>query len=246
MIEGHRGGFVTKKITKNGKFSESINYALEGIVTAIKTERNMRVHIFAAILVAILSLMFGVTGSDLKSLSFAISLVFFAELVNTAIEAAVDISTTRYHPLAKKAKDVAAGAVLVVSLNALVIGYIIFSKQIKEDTFEIFRLLKSSYVDTVLLVLFIVVIGVFGVKSYYKKGKLLHGGMPSGHSALAFSLWVGVSYTTENIVVTILTFGIALLVAQSRIEGLIHSPKEVLAGSILGTFVTYVLLKLIF
>lgn len=237
---------MTKKITKNGKFSESINYALEGIVTAVKTERNMRIHIFTAILVAILSLMFGVTGSDLKSLSFAISLVFFAELMNTAIETTVDITTTGYHPLAKKAKDVAAGAVLIVSLNALVIGYIIFSKKIKKDTFEIFRLLKSSYVDTVLFVLCIVIIGVFIIKSYYKRGKLLHGGMPSGHSALAFALWVGVSYATENIVVTILTFGIALLVAQSRIEGRIHSPKEVLAGSILGTFVTYILLRLIF
>ncbi|OQY42148.1 MAG: hypothetical protein B6227_03000 [Fusobacteriia bacterium 4572_74] len=237
---------MKKKTTKNSKFSESINYALEGIVAAITTERNMRFHMFVAILVVILSLMFGVTGSDLKSLSFAISLVFFAEMINTAIEAAVDITTTRYHPLAKKAKDVAAGAVLIVSLNALVIGYIIFSEKIKQDTYESFRLLKSSYVDTVLFVLFIVVIGVFIIKSYYKKGKLLHGGMPSGHSALAFGLWVGVSYATENIVVTILTFGMALLVAQSRIEGRIHSPKEVLVGSILGTFVTYILLKLIF
>jgi len=237
---------MKKKITKNGKFSESVNYALEGIVTAIKTERNMRIHIFAGILVVILSLIFGVTGSDLKSLTFAITLVFFAELMNTAIEATVDISTTRYHPLAKKAKDVAAGAVLIASLNALVIGYIIFSKKLKKDTFETFRLLKASYVDTVLLVIFIVVIGVFIIKSYYKKGKLLHGGMPSGHSAVAFGLWVGVSYATENIVVTILTFGIALLVAQSRIEGRIHTPIEVMAGSVLGTFVTYILLRLIF
>lgn len=237
---------MKKKITKNAKFSESVNYALEGIVIAIKTEKNMRIHIFTAILIVILSLIFGVTRSDLKSLSFAISLVFFAELMNTAIEAAVDISTTRYHPLAKKAKDVAAGAVLVVSLNALVIGYIIFSKKIKEDTFEIFKLLKYSYVDTVLLVLFVVIIVVFIIKSYYKKGKLLHGGMPSGHSALAFGMWVGVSYATENIVVTILTFGIALLVAQSRIEGRIHSPKEVFIGSLVGIIVTYVLLKLIF
>lgn len=237
---------MTKKITKNDKFSESLNYALEGIVTAIKTERNMRFHIFIAILAVVLSLIFGITGSDLKSLSFAIALVFFAELINTAIEATVDITTTRYHPLAKKAKDVSAGAVLVVSINALVIGYIIFSKKIKKDTFEMFRLLRSSYVDTVLFIIFIVVIGVFIIKSYYKKGKLLHGGMPSGHSAIAFGLWIGVSYATENIVVTILTFGIALLVAQSRIEGKIHSPREVLAGSLLGTSVTYILLKLIF
>lgn len=237
---------MKKKITKNAKFSESINYALEGIVTAIKTERNMRIHIFTAILVVILSLIFDVTKSDLKSLSFAISLVFFAELMNTAIEAVVDISTTRYHPLAKKAKDVAAGAVLIVSFNALIIGYIIFNEKIKKDTLEIFKLLKSSYVDTILFVLSIVIIGVFIIKFYYKRGELLYGDMPSGHTALAFALWVGVSYATENIVVTILTFGIALLVAQSRIEGRIHTPKEVFIGGILGTFVTYILLKLIF
>jgi diacylglycerol kinase (ATP) len=235
-----------KKISKNNNFSESINYALEGIVTAIKTERNMRIHIYIAMLVIILCLTFGVTSSELKDLIFAISLVFFAELMNTAVEATVDISTSRYHPLAKKAKDVAAGAVLIVSLNATAIGYIIFSNKIKRDTHNFFSLLRSSYVDTLLLIIFIVTIGVFIVKSYYKKGKLLHGGMPSGHSAIAFSLWVGVSYSTNNIVITILTFFIALLVAQSRIEGRIHSPKEVLAGSILGTFVTYGLLRIIF
>jgi len=235
-----------KKISKNNNFSESINYALEGIVTAIKTERNMRIHIYIAMLVIILCLTFGVTSSELKDLIFAISLVFFAELMNTAVEATVDISTSRYHPLAKKAKDVAAGAVLIVSLNAAAIGYIIFSNKIKRDTHQFFEILKYSYVDTLLLIVFIVVIGVFIVKSYYKKGKLLHGGMPSGHSAIAFSLWVGVSYSTNNIVITILTFFLALLVAQSRIEGRIHSSKEVLAGSILGTFVTYGLLRIIF
>jgi diacylglycerol kinase (ATP) len=235
-----------KKISKNNNFSESINYALEGIVTAIKTERNMRIHIYIAMLVIILCLTFGVTSSELKDLIFAISLVFFAELMNTAIEATVDISTSKYHPLAKKAKDVAAGAVLVVSLNASVIGYIIFSNKIKRGTSQLFQLLKLSYVNTLLLVIAIVVIGVFIVKSYYKKGTLLHGGMPSGHAAIAFSLWIGVSYTAENIVITILTFFIALLVAQSRIEGKIHSPKEVLAGSILGTVVTYVILRIIF
>ena len=237
---------MPKKISKNSNFSESVNYALEGIVVAIKTERNMRIHIYIAMLVIILCLTFGVTSSELKDLIFAVSLVFFSELMNTAIEATVDINTSGYHPLAKKAKDVAAGAVLLVSLNAGIIGYIIFSDKIKEGTFQIFYLLKSSYVDTLLLVIFIVIIGVFIVKAYYKKGKLLHGGMPSGHSAIAFALWVGVSHATNNIVVTILTFGLALLVAQSRIEGRIHSPKEVLVGSILGTSVTYILLRMIF
>ena len=240
------GGNMGKKVGKNNSFSESVGYALEGIATAIKTERNMRIHIYIAVLVIMLCLVFGVTSSQFKDLAFAISLVFFAELMNSAIEATVDMVTNRYHPLAKRAKDMAAGAVLIVSFNAAVVGYIIFSKKIKQDTTQLFELLKASYIDTLLLIIFVVVIAVFIVKSKYKRGKLLHGGMPSGHSAIAFSMWVGVSYVSESIVVMILSFFLALLVAQSRIEGRIHSPKEVLAGSILGTFLTYILLKFIF
>ncbi len=237
---------MKKKVGKNTSFSESLNYALEGLVVAIRTEKNIRVDIYITMLVIILSLIFGVTKSELKSILGAVTLVFFAELMNTAIEATVDISITRYHPLAKKAKDVAAGAVLLVTINAGVTGYLIFSRKIKTDTYSYFALLRNSYIDTFLLILVIVVVGVFVVKAHYRHGKLLHGGMPSGHSAIAFALWVGIAFATKNIVATILSFGMAFLVAQSRIEGKIHSPREVLAGSVLGTFITYFLLKLIF
>ncbi|MCK5780053.1 MAG: diacylglycerol kinase [Psychrilyobacter sp.] len=235
-----------KQLKKNTKLTQSINYAIEGLITAVKTERNMRIHISVAMLVIILCLIFGVSGSGLKDIVFAIVLVFFAELINTAIEACVDLTTTKYHPLAKKAKDVAAGAVVIVSLNAVFVGYIVFSKVLKKETNELFRLLKNSYIDTLVLIVLVVVILVFTVKAYYKRGTPLQGGMPSGHSAIAFSLWVGISYSTHSIIATILSFGIALLVAQSRIEGKIHSPLEVLAGSVLGTFVTYILLRIIF
>jgi len=235
-----------KGINKNTKFTQSINYAIEGLITAVKTERNMRIHISIAMLVVILCLIFGVTSSEFKDIVFAISLVFFAELINTAIEATVDLTTTRYHPLAKKAKDVAAGAVVIVSLNAAFVGYMVFKNIIKRDSQELFEKLKVSYIDTFFLILLIVVILVLAIKAFYKRGTPLQGGMPSGHSAIAFSLWIGISYATQNIIATILSFGIALLVAQSRIEGKIHSPLEVLAGSVLGTFVTYILLILIF
>lgn len=237
---------MKKEVSKNTSLFGSINNALEGWVSAIKTEKNLRRHVYIAILILMMCLIFGVTKSELKDITLAITLVFFAELINTAIESTVDICTTEYHPLAKKAKDIAAAAVLLVSVNAVVVGYIVFSKRLKRETHNYFSVLQNSYIDTFLLILAVVVIGVFIVKAYYRRGKLLQGGMPSGHSAVAFALWVGVSYTTKNVVVIILSFGIAFLVAQSRVEGKIHSPMEVLAGSTLGVFVTYTLLKLIF
>ena len=105
----------------------SFNYAIEGIVYALRTQRNMRLHVDAAMLVARRRACSSAsTRLEFVAMVFAISLVFVTELLNTAIEAAVDVATERYDPLAKIAKDVAAGAVLVAAINALIVGYLVF------------------------------------------------------------------------------------------------------------------------
>ena len=74
---------------------------------------------------------FSVTRFELIALLFAITLVFVAELANTALEAAVDVATERFDPLAKIAKDVAAGAVFMASLNAVAVGYLVFFARLR-------------------------------------------------------------------------------------------------------------------
>jgi len=106
--------------------SESFRFALEGIAYAFRTQRNVRIHVAAAALVALVAWAVGVSGAGLALLVVAIGTVLAAELFNTAVEAAVDLVTPDFHPLAGAAKNVAAGGVLVLAAAAVVIGYLVF------------------------------------------------------------------------------------------------------------------------
>ena len=99
---------------------------------AFKTQRNIRIHLSAAILAVMLSWLLEVSAGDFALVILAISLVLFAEMVNTAVEKTVDLFMSTYHPLAKIAKNVAAGAVLITAISAVVIGIIVFAKPLVE------------------------------------------------------------------------------------------------------------------
>lgn len=107
--------------------ADSFRYALEGIGYALRTQRNLRIHGAAAVLVLLLAALVGAGGHELALLVLAIGTVVAAELFNTAVEAVVDLVTPTYHPLAAVAKNVAAGGVLVLAGTAVVIGYLVFS-----------------------------------------------------------------------------------------------------------------------
>lgn len=101
-------------------------YAFQGIVTAVKTQRNFRIHITAVIYVTAFSFFYNLSKSDYILLILTFTLVMALELLNTAVEAAVDICSPQYSKLAKIAKDTAAGAVLIAAIGAVVTGVILF------------------------------------------------------------------------------------------------------------------------
>ncbi|MGE5707410.1 MAG: diacylglycerol kinase [Bacteroidota bacterium] len=100
----------------------SFRYAFEGILFTLRTQRNMRIHFCVGILAFILAFILGVSPFEKALIFMAAAAVVAAEMINTAIENAVDLATHRRHPLAKAAKDTAAAAVMVLSFNALAIG----------------------------------------------------------------------------------------------------------------------------
>lgn len=116
---------------KNRDFYSSFEFAFTGILTAFKEERNMRKHAVSAILVLIAGLVFRISVVEWLFLILSVTLVIAFEIVNSAIENVVDLASD-YHfsMLAKNAKDMAAGAVLVVSGFALLTGLIIFVPKI--------------------------------------------------------------------------------------------------------------------
>ncbi len=105
---------------------KSFKFALRGIIFCLKNERNMRIHCCTAVLVAVFALIYGVSPFEFAVLFIAMSFVVVCEMVNTAIEALVDLQTSAYADLARIAKDVAAGAVLVSAVCAVLCGIAMF------------------------------------------------------------------------------------------------------------------------
>ncbi|HKP53716.1 MAG TPA: diacylglycerol kinase family protein [Chloroflexia bacterium] len=108
------------------KIGESFRYAFAGLGYCFRTQRNFRIHIAAAFVVGLLGAFLGLSLTEWAVLALLVVMVLAAEMVNTMVEALVDLVTTQYHPLAKVAKDVAAGVVLLTAIGAVVVGLLIF------------------------------------------------------------------------------------------------------------------------
>lgn len=108
-------------------FIRSFGYAIEGFVTAVKTERNIKVMLVAGVLSVVAGLIAQLELISWALIAICIGLVIFAELCNTAMEAIVDLATQELHPLAKRAKDIAAASVYVLSITAAIVGILVFA-----------------------------------------------------------------------------------------------------------------------
>ena len=227
---------------------QSFNFAFEGIIHVLRTQRNMRIHFMIAAGVLIAALIVGVNRIELVALLMAISFVLIAEMINSALEAGIDVATTSFDPLAKLAKDIAAGAVLIATANAIAVGYLVFVDRIKEPSSRALDRIRDAPTEITLIALVLTVIIVISAKAWTGRGRPLRGGLPSGHAAIAFAGWMAATYilgdSTHWFLISTLTLIMALLVAQTRIEAGIHSFVEVVSGGVLGALVTLVLFQL--
>lgn len=224
----------------------SFNYAIEGLVWALRTQRNMRVHVTIAVFAAVGSLLLGVSRLGLLSIVFAISLVFVTELLNTAVEAAVDVATERYDPLAKIAKDVAAGAVLIAAINALIVAYLVLFEPVRLLVSRGLSIVKFASADITVIALGIVLLAVLILKGVSRQGTWMAGGWPSGHVAVAFAAATILGYLTWNAGALALGYFVAFLVAQSRVEAEIHTIPQVIVGGLLGVTVVTLVFQVFF
>jgi diacylglycerol kinase (ATP) len=227
---------------------DSFNYAFEGIIHVLRTQRNLRIHFLAAVLVFGAAIAVGVTRLQLMALVLAIAFVLVAEMLNTAIEGVIDVSTTSFDPNAKLAKDIAAGAVLIASITAVAVGFLVFSSAAGQRATHVLDRVRDAPADITLVALVLVVLIVLATKAWTGRGTPLRGGLPSGHAAIAFAAWVAVTYlvgSDHRFVVSGLALIMAVLVAQTRVESGIHSSLEVAYGAAIGALVTLVVFQLI-
>jgi diacylglycerol kinase (ATP) len=204
----------------------------------------MRFHFISAIILLLAVLFLKVTPLEFGLLALSILAVLCAEMLNTSVEAVVDLVSPGYHPLAKTAKDTAAGAVLIAACGAAIMGYLILAKYVLPRYGEVLAMFgTASELGTVVSVL-IVVIVVIITKSATGTGSPLHGGITSGHAAVAFSIATAVSLNTRDPLISILSFALAAMVSHSRLLMKIHTVREIIIGACTGSGITLLVLQL--
>jgi|688.fasta_scaffold34720_3 diacylglycerol kinase (ATP) len=211
--------------------------AMSGVVHTFRTQRHMRVHLYVTLVVIIGALLLQLRTREVLVLLFMINFVLVAEMFNSAIEATVDLVSPNYHPLAKYAKDIAAGAVLVTTIMAVMVGVLI---AIGDDAWERIRVaLTADQPGTpmlwrVVLGSFLLFILVIIGKGLGKRGTVLRGGLVSGHAAFGFFFAGAVMFMTDQPLVTAFAMLLAGIIAQSRWEAKIHSLGELVLGATVG------------
>jgi diacylglycerol kinase (ATP) len=229
--------------------ARSFDHAYRGLIYAVRTQRNMRFHVVAATLVLVGSLFLGVSKLELATLVLVIMFIFVTEMFNTALEFAVDLATKEYHPLAKLAKDVSAGAVLVSSVGAVLVGYLILADNLGPLSLETLDTIRQRPAHLTLVVLGVVVLLVLFGKAVTHSPRSFAGGMPSGHAAVAFAGWVAASFVAADGpyggLVSAITLLMALLVCQSRVESGTHNFYQVATGAVIGILVTVAAFQLL-
>jgi diacylglycerol kinase (ATP) len=144
----------------------------------------------------------------------------------------------------------AAGAVLVAAINALVVAYLVLADRLSHISLDLLATIRRSPAHLTIVALAAVVLLVIAFKATRRKGTPLSGGLPSGHAAVAFAGWTAVTFVlagaSQGILVSFITFIMAVLVAQTRVETGIHSVLEVILGALLGIGVTTLIFQLWF
>ncbi|MDD3927690.1 MAG: diacylglycerol kinase [bacterium] len=231
----------------NKRLLDSFNFAIEGLIYVVKTQRHMRYHL----MMAATALLFAIYSSppfdirELILLLLTITFVLVSEMVNTALEAVVDMVSPQYSALAKIAKDVAAGGVLLTTINALVVGYLLFFNRMRRMGPSLFEQADNVGVYIILIGVLLTVLIVVFAKVATRRGTPMQGGVISGHSAVSVFLASAIFLLShgESMLISVAGICLALLVIQSRLETGVHTPVEVIGGSLVGLIMAFALFE---
>ena len=223
------------------KTIDSFNHAIAGLIHAIRTQRNMQIHLTAAILVLAFSLFFDLSRIELGLIIVAISLVIFAELINTAVEVIIDILSQEYNFKARIAKNISAAAVVIAAGNAIFIAYLVFINKAQELSLNLIFNIRHEPLHLIFITLSLIFILVIALKSIFSSGTPLKGGIVSGHAALAASSVLIIWFLTRSLIALSLASVLAFLTVQSRLEAGTHSFREIVLGTLLGSIIAFII-----
>lgn len=208
-----------KVVKKNKSFATALGHAMDGVIRAFKTERNLRIDYIIGLIVLVTSLFFDFTKTEFACICLTVGFVIFAEMINSTVEYIVDLITDKYDDRAKAAKDIAAGGVLIASCVSVVVAYFLFVDKISNASVAIISSILNSKLHILFTIVFGVVIltvilkGIFGKDDDYA-----HSG-PSIRIALAFALTTYSYIITKSLLVCGIAFVLSMFITGSRIKG---------------------------
>ena len=220
--------------------------AIDGILQAAQTQRHLKFHLLAAFSVLLCCFVIGLEKYEFAIIALITIVVIVAEMFNSALEAVVDLTTQEFKTLARTAKDISAGAVLISAIGALVIGYLILGPHLVKIWLGFYHVPRHAAGNIAVLAIIMIMLIVILIKAYFGASQPLRGGFPSGHTASAFSLWISLIHVTVNPWLIGLGLLGAILIAASRLRLKIHTFRDVSYGALLGSAITLILFKVFF
>ncbi len=231
-----------RQIDKNKNVFSAIKNAYNGIRYAFEKERNIKMQIAIAILVIVLGIIFKLTSIEIILVMITIVFVMVTELINTAFENTIDLYIDVYHPRAKIAKDVAAGAVVLSTVNAVIVSYFIFFEKIAMGGMNFMKNIIQRPDILVFLSLLLVLIFSFLIWNFAKKQEKF---VPSGQIMVATSIFTAIWYMTQDIKILSLVFVAILMIFANRLKSNEKTFREIIYGAILGFLGTLILLSIV-
>jgi len=211
-------------------------YAYEGLRYALGTQRNMKFHFFLSFLVLMSAIVLQLPRTDILFLLLAITLVVVAELINTAIEKAVDLAMPDRHPVAKIAKDVSAAAVLVSAVFAVAVGMTVFYDPLDRLFHHLVRDERPISAGIVLVLLALVILSVVVIETRFSdRGRLTR---PSLFAAVAFAVATTIVLIARDTLVFLLSFGLSSLVLIVLYDKKHRALASLVLGALIGVTVT--------
>ena len=232
------------KHTKNKTFFTALKHALDGVIRAFKSERNLRIDYVIGLFVLICSLFFDFTKTEFACLCLTIGFVIFSEMINSTVEYIVDLITDKYDDRAKAAKDIAAGGVLISSVVAVVVAFFLFSDKLTMATTSVISTIFSSNIYLLFTIIFAVIILAVILKGVIGKGSSYALAYPSARVALAFGLTTYAYIITRSLVVGGIAFILSIIIAQIRIENTKIRPIYMIISAIIGVLVVLIIYQI--
>ena len=226
---------------KNKSIINTWKNAIEGIIYATTTQKNIKMQLVIAVIVMISSLFFNLNKAEFLCLMFTVILIIIAEMINTAIETVVDLYTELYHPKAKIAKDVGAGAVVISAFNAVIVAYFLFFDKISDIGLAFIENVVNNPVHLAFIAIVLSIILIITLKAVFdsrKNGEKKSKFVPSGQVALAFAAWAIIWIKNKDVVILTLSTILATLVAFGRVESKSRTTAETIVGAIVGILTT--------